>query len=54
MFHKEAIRLDIHNGNENLLTDMRKSNNWLDWNRAIEEFWIDESEKDYRSYIITK
>ncbi|HUT05318.1 MAG TPA: hypothetical protein VMW74_01330, partial [Nitrosopumilaceae archaeon] len=28
--------------------------NYIDWGKAIREFWKDESLKDYRSYFITK
>ena len=61
MFQKEIIRLMRGTGDEKpakqaeeVLSKVRKYHKWLDWDRAIEEFWIDESEKDYRSYIITK
>ena len=30
-----------------------KNYDFIDWGRAIREFWKDESLKDYRSYIIT-
>ena len=36
-----------------IVANRRKSEKWLDWDRALDEFWIDESEKDYRSYIIS-
>jgi len=61
MFQKELARLDMHNGNgklaketEQIMTKTREQNEWMNWDRAIEEFWMDESEKDYRSYIITQ
>jgi len=61
MFQKEFERLSSENGDEKFAKKIEQSTStrrvqekWLDWDRAIEEFWMDESEKDYRSYIITK
>ena len=31
---------------------LRENTKWLDWDKALEEFWIEESKKDYRGYII--
>jgi hypothetical protein len=61
MFQQETARLSRQNGSEelckkieNVCESRRKLNPWLDWDKAISEFWIDESLKDYKSYIITK
>jgi hypothetical protein len=60
MFQQEYARLDRANDNGKVAKDVDKmmellkdTHEWLDWDKAIEEFWIDESEKDYKSYIIT-
>jgi len=61
MFEKELSRLHRESGDEKLAKDIEKTialrrerTKWLDWDTAIEEFWIDESLKDYRRYIITE
>jgi hypothetical protein len=60
MFNQEQAKSAIRSGNDELAEgivegmEIRKSSTkWLDWDRAIEEFWDHESGKDYRSYIIT-
>ena len=37
---------------EKYMKIFRETTKWLDWDKALEEFWIDESKKDYRGYII--
>lgn len=60
MVQKESGRLaEKHNDKKSaeriyeIVANRRKAEKWLDWDRALDEFWIDESEKDYRSYIIS-
>lgn len=60
MFYQEGIRLAKEDGDKGLADDIqellaqkRQQNNWIDWDRAIAEFWDHETGKDYRSYIIT-
>lgn len=46
--HKEALAMGKS------LADMIKSDDYIDWGKAIREFWKDESVKNYRSYIVIK
>lgn len=46
--HKEALSLGKS------LADMINSDNYIDWGKAIREFWKDESTKNYSSYIVIK
>jgi len=61
MFQEEILRLSKGSGDKKFAKEVnegmmnrRKNENWLDWDKGIEEFWIDESKKNYRSYIIIK
>ena len=61
VIQNEFSRLSKCNGDEKsgkeidaILKNRRDQEDWLDWELALDEFWKDESEKDYRSYIIIK
>ncbi len=61
MIQNEIARLDKHNGDgkfakkiEEGLVKRREQEKWLNWDKGIDEFWINESKKDYRKYIIIK
>lgn len=59
MCFRELSRVAWLNGNKKLAKEIgmtmqstyEREKNWLDWGTAIREFWQDELQKDYRSYV---
>lgn len=61
MCNREQARLVFLGHNKKLALELGKvmanmisSDDYIDWGKAIREFWKDESTKNYRSYIIIK